>query len=82
MTANIIYIIRNHHIICACMSGVILFPDYHAFHDLLYVMIMFALFKLNPIMCIMCIMHIMYYHTLCVLCTLCYVLCTHNAHIT
>jgi hypothetical protein len=65
---------RNHHIICACVPGVISFPDYYVFHDLDYVVIMFALCKLNPIMCIMSIMLIMYYHSLCVLCTLCYVL--------
>ena len=80
MTVSIIYIIRNPHIICACVSGVILCPDYYVFHGLHYVMIIFALCKLNRLMCIMCIMHIMYCHAQCVLCTLFYVLRNHNAH--
>ena len=62
MTVNMIYIIRKHLVPSACVSGVILCPDYSAFHDLHNVMIMFALCQLNPLMCIMCIMHILYYH--------------------
>jgi hypothetical protein len=80
MTVNIMYTTRKHLIICAGVSGVILFPDYYVVHDFVYVMIMFALFKLYPIMYIMFIMHIVYNYSLCVLCTLKYVLCTHNAH--
>ena len=46
MAVNIIYMIRNHHIVCACVSGVILYPYYYVFNDLHYVMIMFVLVSL------------------------------------
>ncbi len=72
-TINIIYIIWKHHIICACVSGVILCPDFYIFHELYYVTLMLVL------------CHYVYYahyvyYVYSVICTLFYVLCTHNAH--
>jgi hypothetical protein len=77
-TVNITYIIRK-HTICACVSGIILYPDFCAFHEFLHTMLMFELCHnvyhvcyVYYAYCVSCV--------LCVLCTLFYILCAHNAH--
>jgi hypothetical protein len=57
-TIEILYIFWKHHIICACVSGVILCPDFHVFHDLYYVIFMFVLCHLALcVLCVLCNVH-------------------------